>query len=124
MSANIGQIVAEITANTAGLRRGVADAQRILNDTSNNASVAGKAIGVAFAVTAALGVMKLIDKLEDCTQVAIDNKKALMGLESVASRPPFVCDTAVYRNLLNQDARRLPALSSAVSAPSAFASLE
>lgn len=84
MSANIGQIVAEITANTAGLRRGAADAQRILNDTSNNASAAGKAIGVAFAVTAALGVMKLIDKLEDCTQVAIDNKKALMGLESVA----------------------------------------
>lgn len=84
MSANIGQIVAEITANTAGLRRGAADAQRILNDTSNNASVAGKAIGIAFAVTAAVGVMKLIDKLEDCTQVAIDNKKALMGLESVA----------------------------------------
>src|SRR5574344_1681491 len=84
MSANIGQIVAEITANTAGLRRGAADAQRILNDTSNNASAAGKAMKVAFAVTAAVGVMKLIDKLEDCTQVAIENKKALMGLESVA----------------------------------------
>src|SRR5574344_829772 len=84
MSVSLGRIVAEITANTAGLRRGAADAQRILNDTSNNASVAGKAIGIAFAVTAAVGVMKLIDKLEDCTQVAIDNKKALMGLESVA----------------------------------------
>src|SRR5574344_2419274 len=84
MSVSLGRIVAEITANTAGLRRGAADAQRILNDTSNNASAAGKAIGIAFAVTAAVGVMKLIDKLEDCTQVAIDNKKALMGLESVA----------------------------------------
>lgn len=84
MSANIGKIVAEITANTAGLRRGAAEAQRIMKNTSNGASVAGKSIYIAFAVTAALGVAKLIDKLEDCTQVAIDNKKALMGLESVA----------------------------------------
>ena len=28
-----------------------------------------------------------------------------MGLEGVASRPPFVRDPAVYRNILNQDAR-------------------
>ena len=84
MSANIGQIVVEITANTAGLRRGTADAERILSGTSQNASAAGRSIYIAFAVMAALGVVKLIDKLEDCTQVAIDNKKALMGLESVA----------------------------------------
>ena len=94
MSANIGQIVAEITANTAGLRRGAAEAQRIMKDTSNGASVAGKAINIAFAVTAALGVAKLIDKLEDCTQVAIDNKKALMGLESVAKAYGVSADDA------------------------------
>jgi len=94
MSANIGQIVAEITANTAGLRRGAAEAKSIMKDTSNGASAAGKAIGVAFAVTAALGVMKLIDKLEDCTQVAIDNKKALMGLESVAKAYGVSADEA------------------------------
>jgi hypothetical protein len=94
MSANIGRIVAEITANTAGLRRGAADAQRIMQDTSNGASAAGKAINIAFAVTAALGVMKLIDKLEDCTQVAIDNKKALMGLESVAKAYGVSADEA------------------------------
>ena len=67
MSISIGDLVAEITANTAGLRRGAAEAKSIMKDTSNGASVAGKAIGAAFAVTAALGVMKLIDKLEDCT---------------------------------------------------------
>jgi len=95
MSANIiGQLVAEITANTAGLRRGAAEAQRIMKDTSNGASVVGKAINIAFAVTAALGVVKLIDKLEDCTQVAIDNKKALMGLESVAKAYGVSADEA------------------------------
>src|SRR5574344_1656344 len=84
MSANIGQIVAEITANTAGLKKGQIEANKAFSDISNGGVNAGKIVAGAFGVVAAAGVMKLIDKLEDCTQVAIDNKKALMGLESVA----------------------------------------
>src|SRR5574344_2152278 len=84
MSANIGQIVAEITANTAGLKKGQIEANKAFSDISNGGLNAGKIVAGAFGVVAAAGVIKLIDKLEDCTRVAIDNKKALMGLESVA----------------------------------------
>ena len=81
---NIGQIVAEITATTTGLRRAQQDASRQFGQIQSQANATGKVINLAFAVAGSAAVMMFVAALAKAADGANDTKKALMGLESTA----------------------------------------
>ena len=81
---SIGQIVAEITATTAGLRRAQQDASIQFGNIQNQANATGKVVHLAFAVAASAAVMMFVAALAKAADGANDTKKALMGLESTA----------------------------------------
>ena len=82
--ANIGQIVAEITATTAGLRRAQQDASRQFGQIQNEADATSRVVKTAFAVAASAAVMMFVTALTKAADGANDTKKAMMGLESTA----------------------------------------
>ena len=81
---SIGQIVAEITATTAGLRRAQQDASRQFGDIQNEANATGKVVKMAFAVAASAAVMMFVAALAKAADGANDTRKAMLGLENVA----------------------------------------
>ena len=82
--ANIGQIVAEITATTAGLRRAQQDASKQFGQIQGEADATGKVAKTAFAVAASAAVMMFVKAVAKATDGANDTKKAMMGVESTA----------------------------------------
>ena len=82
--ANIGQIVAEITATTAGLKKAQQDASRQFGQIQNEADATSRVVKTAFAVAASTAVMMFVAALSKAADGANDTKKAMMGLESTA----------------------------------------
>ena len=81
--ASIGQIVAEITANTAGLRRAQQDASKQFGQIQNEADATSKAVKIAFAVAASAAVLMFVKALAKATDGANETRKAMLGVESI-----------------------------------------
>ena len=79
---NIGQIVAEITATTTGLKKAQQDANKQFGQIQNEATATSKVVKTAFAVAGAAAVLGFVAALAKATDGANETRKAMMGLES------------------------------------------
>ena len=81
---NIGQIVAEITATTTGLKKAQLDANKQFGQIQNEANATSAVVKTAFAVAGTAAVLGFVAALAKATDGANETRKAMMGLESTA----------------------------------------
>ena len=81
---NIGQIVAEITATTTGLRKATNDANKQFQEIQGNAEKTNKIVNYAFAIAGSAAVMGFVAALAKATDGANETRKAMLGLESTS----------------------------------------
>ena len=81
---NIGQLVAEITATTTGLRKAQQDAGKQFAQIQNEADATSKVVKTAFAVAGTAAVLGFVAALAKATDGANETRKAMLGLESTA----------------------------------------
>ena len=81
---NIGQIVAEITATTTGLRKAQQDAGKQFSQIQNEANATSAVVKTAFAVAGTAAVLGFVAALAKATDGANETRKAMLGLESTA----------------------------------------
>ena len=81
---NIGQIVAEITATTTGLKKAQLDANKQFGQIQNEANATSAVVKTAFAVAGTAAVLGFVAALAKATDGANETRKAMLGLESTA----------------------------------------
>ena len=81
---NIGQIVAEITATTTGLKKAQLDANKQFGQIQNEANATSAVVKTAFAVAGTAAVLGFAAALAKATDGANETRKAMLGLECTA----------------------------------------
>ena len=80
---NIGQIVAEITATTTGLKKAQLDANKQFAQIQNEANATSAVVKTAFAVAGTAAVLGFVAALAKATDGANETRKAMLGVDSI-----------------------------------------